>query len=290
MTKFAKALSRNQGNFSLGRALDFIALVLIGFVASFIFFFSRTKSAGTALGLGLAFTFCLVLVIYSINQRRKLRRGGRIQKLANKLWMQRSIVSGDDTKFESLMVDLLSGDGYRYMPELGTGCRMTKKARSYLLLSLRRHPSVELSAQDIMTQCDIARNRGFFNVIVAASCEISEEAQRFAEDSSTFHVMLMDIHDIAEMAYIAGYRVPEKEKDDFTRRASKEDSRQVRARRGVLRRFPALRYLMVALMLGASSLFMPYRRWYLIMAGISLLVFLIVLIFPKKRSVKTKAS
>ncbi len=290
MTKYAKALSRSQGSFSIGRAMDFTALLIIGFAASFLWFFARTKSAGLALGLSIAFTLCLTVVLYSIKLRRKLRRGGRIQKLANKLWIQRSIVSGDDTKFENLMVDLLSGDGYRYMPELGTGCRMVKKARSYLLLSLRKHPSVELSAQDIMTQCDIARSRGFFNIIIAASCDIAEEAARFAEDSPTFNVELLDIHDIAQMAYIAGYRVPEKEKDDFTRRASKEDSRQARARRGVLRRFPALRYLLVALMLGLSSLFMPYRKWYIIMAGISLLVFLVVMLFPKKKSVKTKTS
>lgn len=280
----------NYNTISFARVTDFILIVLVLGVASFIWSYRRSLSFAIALSTGLLFMLLASVFMYSLNLRIALRKDKKILSLANKLYLQAQITNSTNDQYGNLLVSLLEKQGFKYMPDTGSGYRMGKDRRFYFLYPMRRYNDYVITGQDIMYVCDIARRKNYKRVIIAASCDIDPVATEFAQVVENIEVILLDISNINKM-YMETYEdIPTKELDKYLQTARLKINQKIKSRRSMVKLFPAIRYLLCGIMLLVAAAFMPFNTFYIISGGICLGIFVLLVFFPTLKRKSTEKS
>ena len=278
----------NYNTIPFARITDFIIIVLIFGIGSFMWSYRRSSNLALASATGILFIIFASILMYSVNLKISNKKSIKISVEANKLYLQSHIANCTNEQYSNLLANLLEGKGYKCMPETGAGFRLSKDRRFYLLYPMRRFGEYKLTGQDVMHVTDIARRKNYKRIIIGASCDIDPVAIDFAKVVENIEIILLDLEDLNEM-YMEFYQdIPDVELEKYMQQAKLKVNQQVRARRSFVRMFPAVRYLFCAIMLFFTSAFMPYDTFYIISGGVCLSIFVLLLFFPNLKRSKAK--
>lgn len=270
MSKHGKSSKASNLPIILPGLLDSIALLVLVWLASGLWFHSRFGDLAVSLPLSLLFAAVAGAgyLSFQISRRERYRKG--LHGIAYRMWLCDHIVRGSVSSFQRFLVDVLCRQqGYLYLPAAEEDfLHLAKDGQSYSVAALKRHPSCPVSAQTMMDWVDLAREKGVRNLIIASSACFDPEAVEYARDVKGLPLVLMDQEKLAEMALESGYQMPESDTRRFLT-AARAEYRQKKSRKGGFMTWARpLRYVVCGILLGALSWLSPFKTWYLIMAGL----------------------
>lgn len=270
---------RYNYNLSLAKITDFFIVVILVTVVSFALTMRYSQNMLLSTMMGILFCVLSILFMQSLYLNIGKRKGSRVDILAHKLYLQSHIINIYEQDFDNLMVELLKSDGYTYLPEKGSGYRIVKDKKFYFLYPLRCYNSYKLSGQDILKVLDIARKRRYKRILITASCKIDEVVLEFIRSLEDVEITIFDMDDITNLYIKAGHNIPDDSRNAYLKKARLEAGKRPRA--SLVKTIPTIKYLLFGIMLLVASIFMPFKTLYLIGAGFSLSLFVILLIYPR---------
>ena len=273
----------NYNTISFARITDFIIIVLVFGIASFVWSYRRSLNFTIALITGILFMLFASILMYSVNLRLSQKKEKKVINLANRLYLQAHIANCTNEQYGNMLVSLLEAKSFKCMPETGAGFRLGKDRRFYLLYPMRRYGDYKLSGQDVMYVCDIARRKNYKRVIIAASCDIDPLAIEFAQVVENIEVILLDMDNINNMYMETFEDIPDIDIEKHMQSAKIKINQSIKSRRSIVKMFPAIRYLLCGIMLLITSAFMPFDTFYIISGGICLAIFVLLVFFPNLR-------
>lgn len=270
---------RYNYNLSLAKITDFFIVVILASIVAFALTMRYSKSMFLSIMMGILFLVLSVLFMQSLYLNIGKRKGSKIDILAHKLYLQSYIINIFEQDFDNLMMELLKSDGYTYLPEKGSGYRIGKDKKFYFLYPLRCYSSYKLSGQDVLKVLDIARKRRYKRILIIASCMIDDVVLEFIRSLENIEITILDMDDITSLYIKAGHNIPDDLRDAYLKKARHDINKRPKV--SLAKSIPTIKYLLFGIMLLVASIFMPFKTFYLIGAGFSLSLFVILLLYPR---------